>query len=85
VETIYPGTRVLSYRLRSSKSGFIITLEMVQKKFFDTLLPSMAGFRTDLPKKFVKIRDSKGRLKMDKLLISELYSTFHQMFSETNL
>ena len=57
---------------------------MVQKKFFDTLLPSIAGFRADLPKKFVRIRDSKGKIKMDKQLISELYSLY-QMFSDKPL
>lgn len=75
---------LLVYRVNAKKSNFIITMEMVQKKFFDTLLPSIAGFRADLPKKFVKIRDSKGKIKMDKQLISELYSLY-QMFSDKPL
>ena len=75
---------LLQYRVNAKKSNFIITMEMVQKKFFDTLLPSIAGFRADLPKKFVKIRDSKGKIKMDKQLISELYSLY-QMFSDKPL
>jgi hypothetical protein len=59
---------------------------LINKKYFDTLIPGISGFRNDLPTEFARIRDSRGGLSHDEQisLISELCAKF-QMFSHLPL
>jgi hypothetical protein len=75
---------LLKRQFDGGKIGYLIDAEMLNKKFFETLLPPTASFRAELPPKFKRIKSSRGLTLMNKVLIGELYSGF-QLFSHEPL
>jgi hypothetical protein len=75
---------LLKKQMQGGKAGYNITTAMVNTKYFDTLLPNVSGFRSELPAEFVAIKESNGRLTMNKVLVGKLFSKY-QLFSDLPL